>query len=328
MFGTIQPRNFLYKVRSYGSYDVFDRKLKLVQRNRAIQSPKSDNVQYLRNEIAKKTIERLSFIKRPLSQLLDLGSSSGNFEEQLVSSDEEDFKLVRSRLEKITMTDSSEEILNKWIDRPFNKQLNIERIHVDEENLDKKVQSASYDAVISNLILHWTNELPGVFENISSVLKPDGLFLGSMLCEDTVFELRTSIQLAELERRGGITPRFSPLVKVNDVSTLLKKAKFNLVTIDIEEIVVIYPDIFTIIEDLRLMGEQRANLVGSSPFTPDLLLASQEIYKALHGEKMNNETVLPLTFRVLFMVGWKESDSQPKPIERGSGEINLSEFLH
>jgi NADH dehydrogenase [ubiquinone] 1 alpha subcomplex assembly factor 5 len=42
-------------------------------------------------------------------------------------------------------------------------------------------------------------------------LKPDGVFVGAMFGGDTLFELRTSLQLAELEREGGISPRVSPL---------------------------------------------------------------------------------------------------------------------
>ena len=34
------------------------------------------------------------------------------------------------------------------------------------------------------------------------VLKPDGVFLGAMFCGDTLYELRCSLQLAELERNG------------------------------------------------------------------------------------------------------------------------------
>jgi hypothetical protein len=60
-------------------------------------------------------------------------------------------------------------------------------------------------------------------------LKPDGVFVGAVLGGDSLFELRsvwsfillrdkeelivrTSIQLAEQERRGGIANRVSPMI--------------------------------------------------------------------------------------------------------------------
>lgn len=37
------------------------------------------------------------------------------------------------------------------------------------------------------------------------------MFIGAMMGGDSLFELRTSLQLAELEREGGISPRVSPM---------------------------------------------------------------------------------------------------------------------
>jgi NADH dehydrogenase [ubiquinone] 1 alpha subcomplex assembly factor 5 len=51
----------------------------------------------------------------------------------------------------------------------------------------------------------------GVLVQIKEALKPDGVFIGAVLGGDTLFELRTSLQLAELEREGGISPHVSPM---------------------------------------------------------------------------------------------------------------------
>lgn len=79
--------------------------------------------------------------------------------------------------------------------------------------------------------MHWVNDLPGMFlfyllvasylmvqilligvlVQIKEALKPDGLFLGAMLGGDTLFELRTSLQLAQVDREGGISPHVSPM---------------------------------------------------------------------------------------------------------------------
>jgi NADH dehydrogenase [ubiquinone] 1 alpha subcomplex assembly factor 5 len=51
----------------------------------------------------------------------------------------------------------------------------------------------------------------GVLVQIKEALKPDGVFIGAVLGGDTLFELRTSLQLAEVEREGGISPHVSPM---------------------------------------------------------------------------------------------------------------------
>ena len=90
--------------------------------------------------------------------------------------------------------------------------VDIERLVIDEENfLTQSLQADSQDAIISNLSLHWVNDLPGTLIQIRQVLKEDGVLIASMLGGDSLFELRTALQLAELEREGGISPRVSPM---------------------------------------------------------------------------------------------------------------------
>lgn len=48
---------------------------------------------------------------------------------------------------------------------------------------------------------------------------------------DTLFELRCSLQLAELEREGGFSPHVSPFTAVNDLGHLLGRAGFNTLTV-------------------------------------------------------------------------------------------------
>lgn len=84
-----------------------------------------------------------------------------------------------------------------------------ERRVMDEEFL--QFEENSLDCVVSIGSLHWTNDLPGSLIQIRRALKPDGVFIGAICGGDTLFELRTSLQLAEQEREGGISARVSPM---------------------------------------------------------------------------------------------------------------------
>lgn len=322
-FCHVSTRNFASK-----PYEVFDRSVKLKQREKMAQLlSNTSKVEYLRNEVAKRTIERLSFIKRDFPKLMDLGSHSGNFARVLNEGDDEDTRLVRNKIGEILMVDSSKEMLHRWDDDPYNTELKVRKLVVDEEELNhKELEGNKFDGIVSNLSLHWINDLPTTLKKINNYLKPDGLFLGSMICEDSIFELRTSLQLAELERKNGMSmSRISPMIKVDDMTNLLKMAKFNMVTIDVEEIIVDYPDILAMMEDLQLMGENNANKQGFENLDRDVLISAQAIYSKFYGEA--DVSHLPLTFRVMFMIGWKESGNQPQPLQRGSGELNLKDVL-
>ncbi|KAL1999395.1 hypothetical protein VTN02DRAFT_4579 [Thermoascus thermophilus] len=143
---------------------------------------------------------------------------------------------------------------------------------------------------------------------------------------ETLFELRGSLQLADLERRGGVTPHVSPLADVRDVGNLLTRAGFQMLTVDVEDIIVEFPDTFALMQDLQAMGEGNAILHREAgPISRDVLLANEAIYRELHREE--GARGIPATFRLIFMIGWKEGEGQAKPLPRGSGEVNLKDIL-
>lgn len=105
--------------------------------------------------------------------------------------------------------------------------------------------------MISCLSLHWVNDLPKAFQRILESLKEDGVFMAAVFGGDTLYELRSSLQLAELERRGGLSPHISPFTEIRDVGNLLTRAGFCMLTIDTDEIVVKYPTMFELMWDLK-----------------------------------------------------------------------------
>ncbi|KAJ8517965.1 hypothetical protein ONZ45_g4903 [Pleurotus djamor] len=123
------------------------------------------------------------------------------------------------------------------------------------------------------------SEFEGVLVQIRKALKPDGLFLGAMLGGDTLFELRTSLQLAQVEREGGISPHVSPMTDTRDMTNLLGRAGFTLLTVDTDEVKVGYPSMWELLEDLQDMGERNAILGRRSHIPRDTLIAASSIYK-------------------------------------------------
>lgn len=174
--------------------------------------------------------------------------------------------------------------------------------------------------------MHWINDLPSVLSQINNILRPDAPFIAAIYGGDSLYELRTSLQLASMERLGGISPHTSPLADVRDVGGLLTKAGFKMLTVDIDDIIIDYPDVFALMKDLQAMGESNAVLGREmGAISRDVLMAAQGIYKELHGEK--DREGVPATFRVIYMIGWKEGPNQSQPLERGSGQVNIKDIL-
>ncbi|RDA87900.1 hypothetical protein CP532_1677 [Ophiocordyceps camponoti-leonardi (nom. inval.)] len=327
--GTIPRRK--YAVASAGAlrFQVFNRRTKWLQKERAASSPEdSRQADYLKDEVATRLTERLSYISRQFPRALDLGANSCNIARALVQNKIDasvaDSPPLSSRIGQLVAAESSEKLLYRDADHEFNTKLSITRkVLEDEESIPFEAQS--FDLVLSSLSLHWINDLPGILSQINNILKPDCPFVGALLGGDTLFELRTSLQLAEQERLGGMSPHVSPLADVRDVGGLLQKAGFKMLTVDVDDIIVDYPDTFALMQDLQAMGENNAVLGREmGPIRRDVLLANEAIYRALHG---NADGSIPATFRVIYMIGWREDPNQPKPLPRGSGDVNLKDIL-
>ena len=136
--------------------------------------------------------------------------------------------------------------------------------------------------------------------------------------------------MAEIERTGGVSPHISPMTHVSDLGNLLSRAGFTLTTgcsfnvVDVDDIVVNYPTIFELMDDLSKMGESNC-LIERKPYTSrDVFMAASAIYKSVYG---NKDGSIPATFQVLYMIGWKPHPLQPKPLARGSATTSLKEHL-
>ena len=310
---------------------VFNRQVKQTHRTRAVLLGSSTETDYLRDTVADKLVDRLSFLKRDLPHLVDLGAGNGHVLRALSRLPaEEGGDDVRSRIGTYTMTDISTAQLHRddeaSLKRGLSPSSTLERIYCDEESLP--FAEGSLDGVVSNLTLHWVNDLPGTLASIRRCLKPDAPFLAAMLGGDTLFELRTSLQLADLDRRGGISPRVSPMANVRDVGALLGSAGFKLTTIDSEDVVVDYPDMMSLVRDVQSMGESNAAISREKrPIPRDVLAAASAIYRELHGDPSSPTGTVPATFNVIYMIGWAPGATQPKPLQRGSGRASLKDTL-
>jgi NADH dehydrogenase [ubiquinone] 1 alpha subcomplex assembly factor 5 len=81
---------------------------------------------------------------------------------------------------------------------------------------------------------------------------------------------------------------------------LLDKAGFSLLTIDVDDVVIDFPDSFALMMDLQAMGEGNAVLGRKQgQISRDVLMATEGVYRQLHG---NIDDSLPATFRVIYMV--------------------------
>jgi SAM-dependent methyltransferase len=182
----------------------------------------------------------------------------------------------------------------------------------------------SQDLIVSLMSLHWANDLPGALSQIRRALKPDGLFMGTLLGAGTLKELRDVLTQAELEVRGGAQARVSPFADGFDGAALLQRAGFALPVSDVDRLVVRYSDILALVQDLRAMGETNVLAGQPRPLNRAITARAAELYGGRHADPDGR---LRATFEIVHLAGWAPHDNQQKPLKRGSAKMRLAEAL-
>lgn len=183
---------------------------------------------------------------------------------------------------------------------------------------------ASTDLIVSLLTLHWANDLPGALAQIRRVLKPDGLFIGTLFGAGTLKELRAVLTEVELEERGGAQARVSPFADGYDGAALLQRAGFALPVSDVDRFTVRYADLFALIRDLRAMGETNVLHGPVRPLSRRIVARAAALYAERYGL---DDGRIQATFEIIHLAGWKPHDSQQKPLPRGSAKTRLADAL-
>jgi SAM-dependent methyltransferase len=283
---------------------IFDRALLRRRRERIalVAEPHRD---FLFAESGERMLDRLDDVRRRFPLALDLGSRDG-----LLS------RLLRGRggIETLIQADLSLRLL---------RQAGGRVLQLDEEALPFAPES--FDLVLANLSLHWTNDLPGALAQIRHVLKPDGLFLGVLFGAGTLAELRTALMEAEIAETGGASARVSPFADLRDAAGLMQRAGFALPVADVETVTVTYAGLLPLLADLRAMGE--TNILDARlrrPTRRAVIARAAALYQQKFGMLDGR---IPASFRLIFLTGWAPHESQQQPARRGSGTVKLGEAL-
>jgi SAM-dependent methyltransferase len=257
---------------------------------------------FLHKRTADDLAERLEAIPRRFERVLALGAPK-LFSESVAARPD-----LQSRFGRIVFADPVAELAPRGV-------------ACDPEFLP--FAEASFDLVVSPLLLHWTNDLVGALIQIRTILAPDGLFLGSLFGVETLRELRAALLNAESELRGGAGPRVAPFADLIDLADLLQRAGFALPAADRDEITARYRDPIDLLRDLRAAGETNALRQRAGPLARDVLVRALELYRASSsdGERVR------ATFEVVTLTGWAPHESQQRPLEPGSATTSLADAL-
>lgn len=281
----------------------FDRALLNVRRRRV--ADEAGEHDFLLDRVAEDLADRLDIIKRTFPLAANIGAHHG---------------VLSRRLRQISSVGLMFDVeavaeLLEACDGP--------KVLADEELLP--FGNATLDLIVSGLSLQHVNDLPGTLVQIRRALKPDGLFLASLLGGSTLGELGAAWLAAEAEITGGASPRVAPAIDLRDLGGLLQRAGFALPVVDSDVVQVAYPSPLALMKDIKAMGASNAlNARRRSLTRRDVLARAAQIYEQRHARADGR---VMATFEILTVTAWTPDPSQQKPLKPGSAAMRLADAL-
>ena len=153
-------------------------------------------------------------------------------------------------------------------------------------------ESASFDLVVSNLLLPWSHSPHRVFEEAERVLKPGGAFMFTTAGPDTLMEYRAAWATIDsyLHSFG--------LIDMHDIGDSLMAAGFAAPVLDRDVLNVDYPSIAALQNELRVLGA--ANVAGGRRMG----LMAPSVYDSL-GRAAEHKDRFVVSLELVHGHGWK-----------------------
>ena len=253
-----------------------------------------DAVAVLQREINTRMLERLDYVKIEPERVLDLGCGTGASLGALSE---------RYAKSQVLGTDVSEAMLHagrkehsrlRWL-LPFLRSSRKSSALIAADTLALPFTSGSMGLIWSNLMLHWLDDPVPAFREIHRVLNVGGLLMFSTFGPDTLKELRQSF--AQVDAFSHVN-RF---IDMHDIGDLLVHNGFSTPVMDMEYITLTYPDVTSVMRDLKAIGAHNVTLGRNQG-----MMGKNKWQKAIaEYEKLRRDGKLPATYEVVYGHAWK-----------------------
>ena len=262
-----------------------------------------DAAAVLQNEVCRRMLARLDYIRIEPATVLDAGSGTGNV-----------VTALRARYPQATLyaLDIALAMVRRARARaPWWRRLlggGVVPVCGDIEQLP--LSSACAGMIWSNLAIQWSNDPPRAFAEMHRVLAPGGLLMFSTFGPDTLKELRAAFRSVDAHTH---VHRFTDM---HDVGDRLVACGFADPVMDMEIVTLTYADVRELMRDLKAIGAH--NMTRGRPAT----LAGKSLFAkvAQNYEPARRAGRLPATFEVIYGHAWKP---QPRLSPTGRPVIDI-----
>jgi len=241
----------------------------------------------LEREVESRLLERLAFVRREPGLVLDIGCGVGTASIALAR---------RFGKAKILALDFSLAMLGQ-VHRDDVKPPWV--LCADMHSLP--LAARSVDLVFSNLALQWSNDLSGVFQEFRRVMKPEAMLVFTCYGPDTLHELKQAWRVVDDRQHVNDFP------DMHDIGDELMSGGFREPVMDAERMTVDYPDLMTMMRELKGSGANNVATHRWRGLTGKLRLqAMQQAYR-----KFCQNGRFPVSYEVVYGATFAPAEGQP-----------------
>jgi malonyl-CoA O-methyltransferase len=253
----------------------------------------------LQARIAAELLERLALFSFAPGVVLDLGSGTGRITRELKR------RYPRACVIALDLAPGMLREARRH-QRPWRR---FARVCGDALRLP--LRDGSVDLIFSNLMLQWCEPLPAALAEVRRVLKASGFFAFSTFGPDTLYELRSA--WAQADGYNHVN-HFSNMHEVGDA---LVQAGLMEPVLDVDRIEAGYPDVLTLMRDLKAIGAHNVTAGRSRALTgPARLARVQQAYESFRRAQR-----LPATYEVIYGASWGAAGRPAAPAIGGVAHI-------
>lgn len=245
-----------------------------------------DGVALMQQQSAERLIERLHYIQCQRETVLDLGAGTGQC-----------CQLLRGQYPDMTLL---------ALDRAPNmlaalqqKQLSVTTLCADATAIP--LPDNSVDCVVSNMMLHWSLDIPLIFAEVNRVLREGGVFLFTTLGPDTLHELRRS--WASVDDYNHVHHFYD----MHDIGDALLQAGFQDPVMDVDWLTLRYRSLSTLFDDMKALGARNV----AEPRKPGLTTKRQWQAMLDHYEQFKQDETYPASYEVVYGHAWGKRVANP-----------------
>ncbi len=254
-----------------------------------------DQYAVLQREIESRLLERLEFQRLEPSMILDLGCGTGSASRTLAG---------QFPQAGVIALDWAPAMLAK-VGAGQKTRNGLSTLCADMHSLP--LAARSIDLIFSSLAMQWSYDLPAVFSEFRRIMKADAMLVFTCFGPDTLHELK------QAWRTVDDLPHVNDYPDMHDIGDELLAAGFREPVMDTERLTLEYPDVMSLMRELKGIGahnvaSQRSHGLTGKTRLKNMLQAYEPFRR---GDRY------PASYEIIYGTAFAPRDGQPLKTAEG-----------